>query len=70
VAGVAALVPLYALGATWLALQLDLSPGTALLTGVVPFVWIDLVKAVMAALTARALVTLPLGLPAESRRVR
>jgi biotin transport system substrate-specific component len=69
-AGVAGLVPIYALGATWLAMQLDLSPSTAVLTGVVPFLWIDLVKALGSALTARGLVTLPLGLPAESRRGR
>lgn len=69
-AGVTGLVPIYALGATWLALTLDLPPTVAVLTGVVPFIWIDLVKALGSALTARALVTLPLGLPAESRRGR
>lgn len=69
-AGVAGLAPIYVLGAAWLALQLDLSPNAATLTGIVPFVWIDLIKAVAAALTARALVTLPLGLPAASRRGR
>jgi biotin transporter BioY len=40
------------------------------LTGVVPFVWLDVLKAVAAALTARALVSLPLGLPAATRRGR
>ncbi len=70
VAGLAGLVPIYALGATWLAVQLHLTPGTAVLTGVVPFVWLDVLKAVAAALTARALVSLPLGLPAASRRDR
>ena len=69
-AGLAGLVPIYALGATWLALQLDLTPGAAVLTGVVPFVWLDVLKAVAAALTARALVSLPLGLPAATRRGR
>lgn len=69
-AGTAGLVPIYALGALWLALQLDLSPEVAVVTGVVPFVWIDLVKAAVAAVTARALVTLPLGLPVEMRRGR
>jgi biotin transporter BioY len=55
----------------WLALQLDLSAGAALLTGFVPFVWLDVLKAVAAALTARALISLPLGLPAvEPRRGR
>ena len=70
VAGLAGLVPIYALGATWLAVQLHLTPGTAVLTGIVPFVWLDVLKAVAAALTARALVSLPLGLPAASRRDR
>jgi len=70
VAGLAGLVPIYALGATWLAGQLHLTPGTAVLTGIAPFVWLDVLKAVAAALTARALVSLPLGLPAASRRGR
>jgi biotin transport system substrate-specific component len=70
IAGLAGIVPVYALGAAWLALQLDLSPGTAVLTGIVPFVWLDVLKAVAAALTARALVSLPLGLPAAPRRGR
>ena len=64
------LLPVYALGALWLALQLDLSVEAAIVAGVVPFVWIDLVKAAAAALTARALVSLPLGLPAGIRRGR
>jgi biotin transport system substrate-specific component len=68
VAGLAGIVPIYALGATWLALQLDLTAMTAVLTGIAPFVWLDVLKAVAAALTARALVSLPLGLPAETRR--
>jgi biotin transport system substrate-specific component len=70
VAAIVGLVPIYALGATWLALQLHLTPGTAVLTGIAPFVWFDLLKAAAAALTARALVSLPLGLPAEPRRGR
>ncbi len=69
-AGLAGLVPIYALGATWLAIQLGLTPSQAVLTGVAPFVWLDVLKAVAAALTARALVSLPLGLPAVSRRGR
>jgi biotin transport system substrate-specific component len=69
-AGTVGLLPVYALGALWLALQLDLSMKAALVTGVAPFVWIDLVKAVAAGLTARALISLPLGLPAEIRRGR
>ena len=70
IAGLLGIVPIYALGATWLALQLDLSATAAVLTGIVPFVWVDVLKAVAAALTARALVSLPLGLPAETRRCR
>ncbi len=70
VAGLAGLVPVYILGTSWLALQLGLSTGAALLTGVVPFVWADVAKAVAAALTARALVSLPLGLPAATRQGR
>jgi biotin transport system substrate-specific component len=70
IAGLAGIVPIYALGATWLALQLDLSATAAVLTGIVPFVWLDVLKAVAAALTARALVSLPLGLPAATRRCR
>jgi biotin transport system substrate-specific component len=70
VASLAGLVPIYALGATWLALQLDLTAATAVATGIVPFVWLDVLKAVAAALTARALVSLPLGLLAATRRGR
>jgi len=70
VAGLAGLVPIYALGAVWLGVQLGLSAETAVVTGVAPFVWIDVVKAVAAAFTARAVVSLPLGLPAVSRRGR
>jgi biotin transport system substrate-specific component len=70
VAGLAGLVPIYALGATWLAVQLGLTPSEAVLTGVAPFVWLDVLKAVAAALTVRALVSLPLGLPAVPRRGR
>jgi biotin transport system substrate-specific component len=70
VAGFAGLVPIYGLGAMWLAVQLSLTPSEAVLTGVVPFLWLDALKAMAAALTARALVSLPLGLPAASRRGR
>ena len=69
-AGLGGLVPIYVLGPVWLALQLDLTRGAAVLTGVVPFVWLDVLKAVAAGLTARALVSLPLGLPVETRRDR
>jgi biotin transport system substrate-specific component len=68
VAGLAGLVPIYVLGASWLALQLALTPGQAVLTGVLPFVWVDVLKVVAAAFTARAIVSLPLGLPAATWR--
>ena len=63
-AGLAGLAPIYALGALWLALQLHMSAGTAVATGVAPFVWLDALNAVAAGLAARSLVSLPLGLPA------
>jgi biotin transport system substrate-specific component len=69
-AGLIGLAPIYALGTTWLALQLGLSPSAAVASGVAPFVWVDVVKAIAAALTAGALVSLPLGLPAAARRAR
>lgn len=66
-AGLAGLVPVYVLGAAWLALQLGIGLRPAVLAGVVPFVWADVLKAVAAALAARALVSLPLGLPVLQR---
>jgi biotin transport system substrate-specific component len=66
-AGLAGLVPIYALGATWLALQLDLGAGAAFGTGVLPFVTLDVVKAGLAAVVARSLVSSPLGLLAPQR---
>ena len=66
-AGLAGLVPIYFIGAVWLALQLGLGLRAAVLTGVAPFVWVDVPKALLAALTARAMVSLPLGLPALQR---
>ena len=66
-AGLLGLVPIYVLGTLWLALQLHMSAGTALATGVAPFVWLDALKAVAAGLAARSLVSLPLGLPALQR---
>jgi biotin transport system substrate-specific component len=66
-AGLAGLVPIYVLGALWLSVQLHLDARTALATGVAPFVWVDAVKALTAALVARALVSLPLGLPSPQR---
>jgi biotin transport system substrate-specific component len=66
-AGLLGLVPIYAIGTAWLALQLHLSAGAAVATGVAPFVWLDVMKAVAAGLAARSLVSLPLGLPALQR---
>jgi biotin transport system substrate-specific component len=60
--GLAGLLPIYALGASWLAGSLHLSARTAVATGVAPFVWFDGLKVALAALTARALASLPLGL--------
>jgi biotin transport system substrate-specific component len=64
----AGLVPLYAIGASWLAWQLHATTlGTIVWGGIVQFVPGDAAKAALAALTARALVSLPLGLRALSR---
>lgn len=66
-AGVAGLVPIYAVGATWLGLQLNLDAGPAIGTGVLPFVAADVVKAGLAAVVASSLVSSPLGLLASQR---
>jgi biotin transport system substrate-specific component len=70
IAGLCGLVPVYVLGPVWLAWQLDLTTDAAVLTGVLPFVWLDVLKAMTAALTARVLVSLPLGLPVATRKDR
>jgi biotin transport system substrate-specific component len=67
VAGLSGLVPIYAIGTLWLALQLGIGIEAAVLTGVAPFVWVDVLKAIAAALTARAMISLPLGLPVLQR---
>jgi biotin transport system substrate-specific component len=64
----AGLVPIYALGALWLAWQLDASLAKALAVGVVPFIPLDLVKAALAAGVAIALIRSPLALPALSKQ--
>jgi len=66
-AGLLGLLPIYALGALWLAVQLHIDARAAIAAGVAPFVWLDVLKAVAAGLAARSLVTLPLGLPAPQR---
>jgi len=70
VAGLMGLAPIYLVGASWLAVQLHLSAGAALASGVAPFIGVDVLKSAAAALSARALVSLPLGLPSVSRRAR
>ena len=52
--GSAALAVIYALGATWLAILAGLSPGAALVAGVLPFVPFDLIKVGLATLVAVA----------------
>ena len=66
--GAAALLPIYGIGAAWLAVSLhSVSYRVILWGGVLQFVPLDLAKALAAALTARALLSLPLGLPAPQR---
>ena len=67
---IAGLVPIYAIGASWLAWQLHTTAlGPIVWGGILQFIPGDVAKAVLAALTARALVSLPLGLrvPYRSR---
>jgi biotin transport system substrate-specific component len=66
-AGMLGLVPIYVVGAALLAVHLALSAGAAVSVGVLPFVAMDAVKALLAAAVARSLVSLPLGLPAVQR---
>lgn len=70
VAALAGLMPIYVLGTAWLALQLDLGAGAAIAAGALPFLAADLVKAGAAALAARSLLSLPLGLPEPQTRGR
>ena len=53
-AGALALVIIYAVGAFWLAVQANLSPGAAIAAGVAPFVVFDAVKVVFATVLAAA----------------
>jgi biotin transport system substrate-specific component len=66
-AGIAGVVPIYAVGTVWLALQAHIALGAAISLGVIPFVWADVLKAIGAASIARSLVNLPLGLPSPQR---
>lgn len=64
VTAAAGLIPIYGLGATWLAISLHtFSFHVILWGGVLQFLPMDLFKAVVAALTARALVSTPARLP-------
>ncbi len=64
-AGLAALLPVYVLGAAWLATHLEITSAWEVLTiGVLPFVPLDAVKALVAAGLALALVSSPLDLRA------
>lgn len=64
----AGLVPIYAIGATWLAVQLHAASAQAVVWGgVLQFLPADAVKAALAAVAARALLSPPLGLRALSR---
>lgn len=68
VAGLAGLTPVYALGTTWLALHLEMKSVWAVLAaGVLPFVPLDVVKVLLAAGLAGALVSSPPGPPALRR---
>ncbi len=69
-AALAGLVPIYLAGTAWLALQLHLSAGAAITAGALPFIAADLLKAGAAALAARSLLSLPLGLPEPQPRGR
>ena len=62
------LIPIYAIGASWLAWQLHTTRLEPILWGGIgQFVPGDMAKAALAATTARALISLPLGLRAPSR---
>ena len=52
--GLIALFIIYAVGATWLAVQAGLTPWAALAGGVLPFVLFDVVKVVLASVLAAA----------------
>lgn len=68
-AAVAGLVPLYGLGASWLAWQLHTTSFHVVLWGgVLQFLPLDLVKALLAAAVCRALVAAPLRLPVTLAR--
>lgn len=66
-AGLAGLVPIYALGATWLALSLQTtSVSVVLVGGVLQFLPLDIVKALVAGVAALSLARSPLALPSSA----
>lgn len=68
VAGLAGLVPIYALGAPWLAVSLGTTDlRVVLVGGVLQFLPLDITKAVVAGVLAHGLVRSPLGLPAGQK---
>lgn len=63
-AALAGLVPIYTLGATWLAFSLGTTdPLVILVGGVLQFLPFDIIKACVAGLLALSLIRSPLGLP-------
>ena len=68
VGGLAGLLPIYALGATWLAISLHATDlRLVLVGGVLQFLPFDIIKAVVAGVLAHALIKSPIGLPATLR---
>lgn len=66
--GLAGLLPIYALGATWLAISLHATDlRLVLVGGVLQFLPFDIIKAFVAGVLAHALIRSPLGLPADLR---
>lgn len=66
--GLVGLVPIYSLGATWLAVSLRTNdPSIILVGGVLQFLPFDALKAVAAGMIARALATSPLRLSLHGR---
>ena len=66
--GLAGLLPIYVLGATWLAISLHATDlRLVLVGGVLQFLPFDIIKAVVAGVLAHALISSPLGLLADPR---
>jgi biotin transport system substrate-specific component len=66
--GLAGLLPIYVLGATWLAISLHATDlRLVLVGGVLQFLPFDIIKAFVAGVLAHALIRSPLGLPADLR---